>query len=97
MTTKKLMMEEIQKMEEKYSRLVWYARKTPENYRIAAVKESMTEIQKLYSEEVEQLTSDNSDWFHGFNSGMLAAMRFIQSMEQENIETAKENFPELDS
>ena len=39
----------------------------------------------------------NSDWEHGFNSGCLAAFRFIQTALQEDVGTAEREFPSLDT
>lgn len=37
------------------------------------------------------------DWQHGFNSGCLAAFRYITLLIEEGKELAEEEFPDLDS
>lgn len=52
------------------------------------------------SEELRaQLTEAliNSDWENGFNSGCLAAFRYVHTALQEDLGTAEEEFPSLDT
>ena len=51
-------------------------------------------VQEAYPYEVSALSDD---WNHGFNSGCLAAFRFIQTAIQEDVGTAEEEFPSLDT
>ena len=96
--TKKEVLELATKMTEKYCDLVWYARKTDNDYKtIPAVKEHMDRIDQQYSEEIDQLCGENGDWAHGFNSGCLAAFRLIAGMMADGIEESLEYFPDLDS
>lgn len=88
---------ELEKMEEKYCSLVWYARKRPEDFAIKGVEASAKSVEFLYPEEVNELHNGHSDWQHGFNSGMLAATRFFMEAEVGNINDAIDNFPELDT
>ena len=37
------------------------------------------------------------DWHHGFNSGALAVLRFIETALRDGINNAHESFPELDT
>jgi hypothetical protein len=67
----------------KYLDLVWYARKNPEEL----LKEERYEILNLikdyeekYPEETSDLNSEEGNWHHGFNSGMLAATRLVIGM-----------------
>ena len=82
----------------KYEDLVWYARshpassihfwqKVPKDIRDGAFEAQM-KVEEDYPDEVVNLRSEGSDWYHGFNSGMLAAIRFFEtaSMEPETIE-----------
>jgi len=51
-----------------------------------------------YPDEVKALISeDEGDWSHGFNSGMLAALRFFMTAEEESLHAAIDEFPFLDS
>lgn len=55
-------------------------------------------IFESYPAEVRALISDDEgDWAHGFNSGMLAAIRFFGTMEEESLQDALDDFPCLDS
>ena len=99
----------IAEMENKYFDLVWYARKTP-NYdkeywdkKPAEIREgafkAMEEVEKKYPREVELLNKktkySSPDWEHGFNSGVLAAMRFVQTAFDNSTETCEETGEEL--
>lgn len=84
-------------MEDKYETLVWYARKSEGQIRtIPRVQELVYEVQREYPKECRMLEA-MGDWSHGFNSGVLAATRFFLSIENEGIELAEENFPDLDT
>jgi hypothetical protein len=53
---------------------------------------------EAYPDEVKALISDDDgDWAHGFNSGMLAAIRFFRTAEEESLQDALDEFPSLDS
>ena len=97
--TKKQMKNNILSMEMKYSRLLWYARKSQEHIdTIPGVKEEAMDIEKEYPEETKRLNSKEYGlWQHGFHSGMVAAMRYLLTLEEEGQEEADEQFPELDS
>ena len=99
-TTMKLteeIIKELQNLEEKYFRLVWYARsnsREDENYwgtvphdiRRGAFNAQL-EVETLYPKDVDELCSENSDWQHGFNSGCLAALRLVlTALDDEMIE-----------
>lgn len=84
-------------MEDKYEMLVWYARKREEQIRtIPEVRELVYEVQREYPKECRML-EESGDWTHGFNSGMLAATRFILNIERNGIDYAKKDFPNLDT
>ena len=91
-------LEEVKRLHDKYEDLVWYARSRPEHTNIPGVKENRERIENLYTEEVNDFWNGGSpDWTHGFNSGMLAGMRYILEMESIDKETADELFPSLDT
>lgn len=94
---KKQLIEKVVEKYDKYSALLWYARTRPENYDIKGVKENIDRIEKLYPKEVTELQSENGDWQHGFNSGMVAALSYILTMDDLGLEQADEEFPMLDS
>jgi hypothetical protein len=94
---KKELLETLQQTRDKYVDLLWYARSGPENETIKGVKENKERIEVSYPYEVKELHSENSDWQHGFHSGMVAALRYISTMDELGVEQAKEEFPELDS
>ena len=84
----------INTLEQKYFDLVWAARK-PHPEDIEGLKEYFNEtpdsiilgsrmgvlkVHQKYPDEMERLSCPESgDWEHGFNSGILAAMRFLQT------------------
>ena len=94
---KKQLLENIIKKHDKYVDLLWYARSGPENESIKGVKENKERIEKLYPNEVKELQNARGDWQHGFHSGMVAALRYILTMDESGLEQANEWFPELDS
>jgi len=96
--TNKVLLAELKKMESKYFDHVWYARSSPKNYSIEGVLKNRTRIEKTYPDEVAKLQSRvDSGWSHGFNSGMLAGMRYVMDLLTEGIEEAEDMFPDLDS
>ena len=94
---KKIDISEIQKLQERYSDLVWYCRVSAENEKIKGVRDNKARIEKMYPNEVTQLHSENSDWHHGFNSGVLAGLRFVLDVSDGGVDYAKENFPDLNT
>jgi len=96
--TKNEIIAEVQKFESKYCDLVWLVRSSPKNDHIKGVVENRKRITELYSEEVKELLDEDAgEWNHGFNSGMLAGMRFILDLANYGIKDANDNFPFLDS
>ena len=90
----------------KYETLVWYARKhpadhpswdkVPEHIRKGAL-DSAARVQELYADETDRLSCpEHGDWEHGFNSGVLAALRYVLSVAK-NPEDAEFMWPELDT
>lgn len=97
---KKQLIENVVEKLKKYDDLIWYARATPENYHIKGVKENVDRIEKEYPDEVNELnglSAEHINWHHGFNSGMVAALRYILTMDDLGLEQADEEFPMLDS
>ena len=89
--------EQVSKKEEKYFGLVWYAHSKPENIDIPGVRESIAKVLKESPKEAEDLSSEDGQWHHGFNSGMLAGMRYVLALYEDGVEMAEEEFPFLDT
>ena len=90
-------LEALVRLEKKYFNLVWYARKSPEDIHVPEIEKPMKVVEFLYEEEVENIKGENGDWHHGFNSGALAAFRYLMSIVDFGIQHAEESFPELDT
>lgn len=76
----------------KYLDLVWFARSNPdklienEEYETAQrVMNSLREIVDKYPKEVDELCEDDTNWQHGFNSGILAYARFIATYVEDTL------------
>lgn len=85
-------------IEKKYFMLVWYARSQGPASPDPAVREAFAEVKAMYPAETAALSSDlgeNIQWTHGFNSGMLAALRLIRGGRITPASLA--SFPELDA
>jgi hypothetical protein len=83
--------------QQKYFELVWYAR-SYKNRNLDVVLEHRARIEKLYPNEIANLNDlDSSDWQHGFNSGMLAGLRYVVALTYYGKDYADENFPCLDT
>ena len=105
-STKKQLKERVIQMEEKYFRLVWFARKNEDVMLVLTddgvqenkiVLDKMHEIQMQFPIETQELLEEETDWTHGFNSGMLAGMRYVWEMMEHGQESADEEFPFLDT
>ena len=94
---KKQLLETILHKQDKYVDLLWYARSNPKDINIKGVAENKERIEKLYPNEVNELQSENGDWQHGFHSGIVAALRYITTLDEFGKEQADEEFPMLDS
>lgn len=87
-------LDKVLEFETKYERLVWYARK--DSYKLLEeeryeILKSISDIKSLYQKETSDLSGDDSNWHHGFNSGMLAACRLFSGMlEKQYIEEQEE-------
>ena len=104
---------ELSSLENKYFQLVWAARKppvdadaevwedywesTPIDIRAEAIKRLREVVAKYPAEYSDLKNSDNGDFHHGFNSGALAAFRWIESAFEDGVDFANEEFPFLDT
>jgi hypothetical protein len=96
--TKKEIINNVIELSEKYHDLVWFARTSPDNLHIKGVKENIERISNQYPIEIEEyISGENPDWQHGFNSGMLAGMRYVTELFYGDKETADNEFPFLDT
>lgn len=95
----------VQALLHKYDDLVWYARKPPRDtgywleYPEADRKDgydAMTRVEELYPKETANLAGAHGNWEHGFNCGMLAALRYVLAGAR-SPEFALERFPDLDT
>lgn len=97
MNTQSEINQKMMEFEEKYELLVWYARKSEHQINtIPAVRECVLEVQTSYPHECQEL-NEYRDWAHGFNSGMLASVRYLLEMERSGVDCADKNFPSLDT
>lgn len=76
----------------KYLDLVWFARSNPdklieeERYEVVqTVVKSLQEIADKYPQEVLELHDDETNWQHGFNSGILAYSRFLSAYIEDGL------------
>lgn len=77
---------------------MWYARSSSKDDHIKEIKVKRKRIEELYPDEVKDLIKGNNrSWEHGFNSGMLAGMRYVLSMAAYGKEDAEADFPFLDT
>ena len=96
-------LEQIGKKADKAERLVWYARKepsdspfwnsVPEDIKTGALN-AAAQVRELFPDETDALRGESGDWEHGFNSGVLAALRFVLHAAADP-EEAEECFPDL--
>jgi hypothetical protein len=76
--------DKIEELEKKYFDLVWYARANPKDLAApadirAGRAAAMKRIKAAYPREVAALSARGSTWDHGFNSGILAAVRLLRA------------------
>lgn len=100
-------------MREKYSDLVWYARRRPEDIDFPGVQKAIDDVEEKYPDDVEKY-QDDPDWKHGFNSGALAISRLLRpyaldenyrkefeedwvDTRDSEIEFATRHFPDLNT
>jgi hypothetical protein len=87
---------EIRELVEKMFNFVWYARKDPADLTLPKQVHSMLmELERDYPEETAAIADpDKGDWQHGFNSGVLAALRYVL---EPNRDYANQCWPKLDT
>jgi hypothetical protein len=87
----------VDELRSKYFDLVWLARTHPDTPNQLAQK-NIERIMNEHAADVDAfINSDNPDWQHGFNSGILAGMRYVSTLFNEGKEIADEEFPFLDT
>jgi hypothetical protein len=86
----------LQEKEEKYFSLVWYAKRNP-NDLPKEIQKHRREIEEIYLDEIIAFWECEDNWQHGFNSGMLAGIRYILDVACDRQEEAEEEFPFLDT
>jgi len=90
---------------DKYETLVWYARKDKDpaspfwDSVPADIKEgafnAIAKAEEQYPDDLDELNDPEiGAWTHGFNSGILAALRYVLHASADP-EEAEEEFPEL--
>lgn len=100
----KKIQDKLLEMEDKYCDLVWFARShpdsapgSPDDIRAGCFL-SQCAVKAAYPKDVEKLCDSKwSDWTHGFNSGMLACLRFITTASEQSLDEAQDDFPMLDT
>lgn len=98
-------LEKISEKLDKYDKLVWFARKppsddpsweeVPEDIRTGALN-SVARVEEMFPDECDELRGEHGSWSHGFNSGCLAALRYVLHAASDP-EFAEECWPELDT
>jgi len=98
MNKKEEILTEVKRFHDKYESLVKYARVTPRQIsEHKLVKELVDKVETDYSKEAKEISGKDGDWHHGFNSGMLAACRYILSLNDVDKDFADNHFPFLDT
>lgn len=79
----------------KYLDLIWFARANPDDLlkkgeseiaaKVAKVAKEMQGIADKYPREVAELIEDDTNWRHGFNSGVLAYARFLATYVEDTL------------
>ena len=86
----------LSKLEDKYCSLVWYTRSDKNDLLSNEMYEqlsSMVRIESLYKDDVNSLLNDETNWKHGFDSGVLASIRLVLGMmNKELIELEDDDF-----
>jgi len=89
----------LEALHDRYFWVVWYSRHDPEEAEkclspegLAGVMLSLASIEDAYGDSLP-----NDDVEHGFNLGMLAALRYVMTARGYGIKAAQDEFPNLDS
>ena len=73
--------EEMGNKEAKYCDLVWLARTDGlTRHRNSNLYKIAREMADKHKEEFDKLCGENGDWYHGFNSGILALSRLVSDL-----------------
>lgn len=75
-------------LETKYCNLVWWARSDRDKLLREEIYEGIIaqlKIEKEHPKEINDLMNDYTNWTHGFNSGMLAALRLVTGLMSKTI------------
>jgi len=73
--------EEMSKKQSKYCDLVWLARTDGFNrHRNSSLYKIARKMADKHKEEFDKLCGENGDWYHGFNSGILALSRLVKDL-----------------
>lgn len=104
--TLKQAMPKMQEKLHKHTTLMWYARSHPEGHPywdkhdpklVRGVMESQANVERDYPVEVAELHDDETNWQHGFNSGIVAGIRYVFDLLDSGEEFADDIFPCLDT
>lgn len=55
------------------------------------VMEAQANVERDYPVEVAELQDDDTNWHHGFNSGVVAAIRYMWDLMENGEEYADES------
>lgn len=91
--SKEEILDQVVNMESKYASLVWYGRSDFEN---ESLNNSRNKIKNAFPSEVKLLETSDSNWDHGYFTGIMVALRYIMDLEDLGIKKANNNFPVLD-
>jgi hypothetical protein len=70
--------------------LVWYARRRPEDFELAIVRQNVAEVERKYPDHVRSY-ENNPNWTHGWNSAHLALSRLLLAIMSADEEVCKMN------
>jgi len=71
--------------------------KTPDDI-IKSMMQAVMKVRAAYPRETDDLNSEEvGDWAHGFNSGALAAFRWVMTANELGVSEADDEFPFLDT
>jgi len=90
----------LNEVETKYSEIIWLSRRNENDFSDPDKGPKMQRIMDENPDEIEDFIIANeamAQWNHGFFTGMLAGMRFIQTAMKHNAETAYEMFPDIET
>jgi hypothetical protein len=81
-----------------YTDMLWFARTNETTLStIELARKNYDRIESQFPELVDKLRNDDSNFEHGFNSGVVAAIRYMLDLKETDLENARQNFPDLDS